>query len=69
MPVTDRSAPTELLSVTTPAAAVDGDAPEAAPMVAAPAEIVAVLTPLARSTAARMSPTVASVEVVAVSPR
>ncbi len=60
LPVTDRSAPVELFSVTTPAAADDAVAAEAAPIVAAPLLIVEVFTPLARSIAVRTSPTVAA---------
>ncbi|MGY4596716.1 hypothetical protein ACVWXL_004462 [Bradyrhizobium sp. GM22.5] len=63
LPVTLRSAPVELRSVTLLAVVVptsDGVAPALVLMVAAPALMVATLTPLARSIAVARSPTVAA---------
>ncbi|MGY3419903.1 sorbitol-specific phosphotransferase system component IIBC [Bradyrhizobium sp. F1.13.4] len=60
MPVTLRSAPVELFSVTAPAAALEAVWPTLVAIVAAPAVMATVFTPLARSIADKRSATVAA---------
>ena len=68
LPTTERSAPVELLSVTTPAAMLDAVWLALVVIVAAPEAMTAFFTPLARSIAVKTSPTVA-VELTALAPR